>query len=329
MQRAYTSYGLRLLASGEIPGLSFHGPSRPAEVRVFLNEMPAGINQPGRVVWYTSPDLNSKGRPNLVIWRTVPGGAFLFIYDNQTEFLISADGSEVWCRWSEGSTVADAAVYLRGPILGLVLRLRGRLCLHASAIAVGGSAVAIVGDGGAGKSTTAAAFLKLGHRLLSDDVAALQLKNSAFYVMPGYPRLNLWPDAGEALYEGHATLPRVTPVNGINHWWDKRYRELDIEREFCAEPLPLSAVYVLGERRADRDRTQVERLSAQDAFVALANGTYVHYALDDAMRAKEFRDLGQLVSRTPVRWVARPDGAEHLVDLCELILADYRDTADS
>ena len=291
--------------------------------------MPARARSGERVLWYESVELNVLGRPNLVIWRHAPDGAFHFVYDNQVEFLIEPDGRQIWCAWPERATVSDAAVYLRGPILGFALRMRGVLCLHASAIAIGGSAITIVGAPGAGKSTTAAGFIKLGYSLLADDVAALSMEGGNFHVLPGYPRLNLWPDAGKALYGDADPLPRVTPSDGINDWWDKRYLDLDIDREFSSHPLPLSAVYLLCERAADDERPRVERLSAKDAFMTLAEQTYANYALDESMRAKEFDGLGWLMRTTPIRLVYPDDRTDRLADLCDSILHEHARIARS
>jgi hypothetical protein len=62
-----------------------------------------------------------------------------------------------------------------------------------------GETIAVPKDAtqGAGKSMTAAGFVKLGYPLLTDDVAALSVACGRFHVSPGYPRLNLWSDAVE------------------------------------------------------------------------------------------------------------------------------------
>ena len=332
MDRAYTAYGLRLLTDGNIPGLPPWTPAPPAEtlpvdVRVHLNKMPAKAPSSEQTLWYQSSGLNQQGRPNLVIWRIVPRGAFHFVYDNQTEFLIEPDGSQVWCNWPEPATVADTSLYLRGPILGFTLRMRGVLCLHASAIALGPSAIAVVGPPGAGKSTTAAGFVKLGYSLVADDVAALREEGERFYVSPGYPQLNLWPDAVETVYGDARASSRLTPIGGINDWWDKRYVDLEGDGQFHRSPLPLAAVYLLGERTTDADAARVAPLSPQDAFIWLTSETYVNYALDESMRAKEFQALGHLVRTTPIRLVNPPDHSARLLDLCHSILADYQGLA--
>ena len=321
---AYSSYGLSLLADGEIPGLARGTSASPVDVRIRLNKLPSGGSSAGRVRWYQTERFNAQGRPNLVIWRTVPQGAFHFVYDNQTEFLIQPDGREIWCAWAATATIADAAVYLRGPVLGFVLRLRGILCLHASAVAVGAAALAVVGSAGAGKSTTAAGFVKLGYPLLVDDVAALKAEGDAFHVLPGCPRLGLWPDAGVALYGNATPLPRLIPHGGVNEWWDKRYVDLEVDRQFLQMPLPLAAIYLLGERVA-ASRPCITHVSAKDALMRLAEDTYVNYALDASMRAEEFRALGRLVLTTRMRLVHQCERPTRVLDLCDAILEDYKE----
>jgi len=89
-------------------------------------------------------------------------------------------------------TTEDAATYLLGPVLGLLLRLRGVTCLHASAVALADRAIAFVGSEGAGKSTTAALLARKGLAIISDDVVALVERDALFTFIPAYPYLSLW-----------------------------------------------------------------------------------------------------------------------------------------
>jgi len=85
-------------------------------------------------------------------------------------FFIRKDGSEIISQKPETIPISDVESFLLGPILGAVLRLRQRMCLHASVMEYDGKAFAMVGNKGAGKSTTAAALLQAGARLVSDDI---------------------------------------------------------------------------------------------------------------------------------------------------------------
>nr|UXE44900.1 hypothetical protein Hi04_10k_c3883_00009 [uncultured bacterium] len=89
---------------------------------------------------------------------------------------------------------------LRGPIRALVGDLRGGLGLHASAVAIGPKAVLILGDSGAGKSTTACELaMSHGARLLADDAALVVVRRGIPYVEPTEAVHCLWPDASKHL----------------------------------------------------------------------------------------------------------------------------------
>src|SRR6185295_19915932 len=180
------------------------------------------------------------GEPALRVFRVLDGKYYRLYYADQTEFLVDRAGTEVWAEWSVPLTLEDTATYLLGPVMGFVMLLRGIVCLHASAIAVGDKAIALLGPAGSGKSTTAAAFSDRGYNVLAEDVVTLDDRGRHFLVRPGYPCIRLWPASVKALYGSESHLPRLTPN------WDKCY--LDLKGQFHTDPLPLAAIYQLGER---------------------------------------------------------------------------------
>lgn len=66
----------------------------------------------------------------------------------------------------------------------VVVRARGGLLLHSAAIARGNEAIVLVGRSGAGKSTACATALRLGHRVLSDELNALFVDDGRLWVSP-------------------------------------------------------------------------------------------------------------------------------------------------
>jgi hypothetical protein len=62
------------------------------------------------------------------------------------------------------------STFAQGAVLATLLSLKGACVLHASAVEIGGKAVALVGPSGAGKSTLAAFCCAAGARLLTDDL---------------------------------------------------------------------------------------------------------------------------------------------------------------
>jgi hypothetical protein len=333
MERAYSVYGLRVLADAGIPGLlpSDIDTDR-IDVRIRLNRMPPwweARSATTDAVWYRSPAVDERGQPVLTVWK-VKSGWYRLQYWDTSEFLVAPEGGEIWCAWPPGATAEDPMPYLAGPVLGFVLRLRGVCCLHASAVRIGQKIVAFSGPAHAGKSTTAAAFGKLGYAVVSDDITALVEREQSFFVQSGYPRLCLWPDAAESLYGPSEQLPRIAPEDGINGRWDKRYRDLTSGGyQFQTQSLPLSAIYLLGERAEGAPHPAIETVSACSALVTLSANTYMNYLLDSTLRSKEFAFLSRVVSVLPVRRVIPQADASCLPRLCEAILKDYDGLTDA
>ena len=311
----YSAFGLSLEANRPIPGLTLQGiPARP-DIHVHFHDERAASDDGDEEPYYISAE--EAGDPVLQVWRSRGGDYFRLRYADDTQFVVAANGREVNVITPTPSTLEDAATYLLGPVLGFVMRLRGITCLHASVVAVGGQAIAIAGPAGAGKSTAAAAFASMGHAVLADDIAALTTRNGSLCVQPAYPQLRLWPDSVAMLYGTADALPRLTPT------WDKRALVLDGGSAFHAQPLPLSAVYVLGDWCDDR-HTTVDEISGADRLRLLLANTYVGYLLDQAMRHQEFDALVRLANTIPVRQVRRSGSATDIEAFCARLIEDVK-----
>jgi hypothetical protein len=135
--------------------------------------------------------------------------------------------------------------------------------------------------------------------------------------MPAPPHLCLWPDSVKMLYGTADALPQLTPG------WNKRRLALGGEEaRFEDRPLPLGAIYILGDRRPE-PVPYVQKIGAQDALVSLVAETYANKILDRELRAREFAVLGQLVSSVPIRRVFSSSDSTRLENLCRVIREDY------
>jgi hypothetical protein len=240
----------------------------------------------------------SHGQPILQVWTLGKGDGFRFRYSDGVEFVMDSAGRHVDVAWPPDMTLEDAATYFVGPILSFILRLRGGICLHASAVAVRGTAAAFMGPPSAGKSTLAATFARKGIPVLSDDVVALVEHGGHFWVQPGYPRVNLWPDSTEALFGSAESLPHIT------RGWDKRFLDLiSNPGRFQATPARLGVLYLLAGSWEGTHEPRIEPLAGREALMALVSNTSVNYMLDASMRSREFQFLGRLISRVPMQRV--------------------------
>jgi len=253
---------------------------------------------------------------HLLVRRSTQPDRFRFDYEDGTRIDVDGDGARIWARGPEGATIEDTATYVLGTTLGFVLQLRGVTCLHASAVALGGRAVAFAGAAGFGKSSIAAAMARRGHAVLADDLVALVDHGERFSVRPGYPRVRLWPHSVGGLFGSEDALPRITPN------WDKRFLPLDgAPYRFHGQDLPLAAVYLL----ADRDLPggpRIDAVSGRDALIALVGNSHAANLLDRRMRAKEFEVLSRLVDCVQVRQALPAADFARLDALCEAIERD-------
>jgi hypothetical protein len=316
----YHVFGLHLHSNLPLPGVNPDNSSAKAcdiEVHVGLRPYTDEEGLPrSEELTYVSADTNEAGEPALRIFKVDQGSFVRLAYEDGTQFWLDRKRENIWATWRPTSSIENAASYLLGPVLGLLLRLRGVVSLHASAVAFGDRGVAFVGAAGAGKSTTAAAFARQGFGVLSDDIVALAESDGTFQVMPAYPHLCLWPESVRMFYESPDALPRLVPD------WEKRRLDLGEQgTRFESRCLPLGAIYLLGERRPD-PAPYVEALRPQNALLAMVADTYANKILDREMRALEFAVLGRLVTSVPIRRVYPHEDADRLQNLCRVIRQD-------
>lgn len=315
-------YGLGLEVNVPVAGLSGLDPSPRVDVSMTLGTLPPELHgvEESWSPHYVTDGGDERGKP----WARVSkranrhGKYYRIEYADDTVIVVEANGAAIWAQGPDAATIEDTATYLLGPVLGFLLRLRGITCLHASCVALGGKAVAFVGPAGAGKSSTAAAFARLGYPVLTEDVTPLTDLGDRFRVPPAYPRIRLWPDSVESLFGASDALPRITPA------WDKRF--LDLNRPdvaFKREPLELGAIYMLGERQEGSPVPLVRPLDGRAALMSLIGETYATRMLEPAMRAREFEFLGRLVEAVPIRRLNPSADIAQIAQLCETVERDF------
>jgi hypothetical protein len=318
----YSLFGLLIRSNLPLPGVVRAAPAANSpSLLLHLGMSPYSHGEflpDGEELRYVSPYANEAGEPEMRIWRAAKDALLRIAYFDGTQFWLDRKLENLWATWPAGSSFEHALTYLLGPVLGILLRLRGMTCLHASAVAFGGYSVAFVGSAGAGKSTTAAALAQQGYGVLSDDIVALAEREGTYHVLPSYAHVCLWPDSVKMLYGSSEALPRFVPD------WEKRRLALgDQGARFEPGSLPLGAIYILADPFPDSSQF-VEKISPQAALISLVTETFANKLLDRKQRATEFALLGRLVTSVPVRQVHANRGKLQIEDLCNAILEDLR-----
>jgi hypothetical protein len=208
-------------------------------------------------------------------------------------------------------------IRLLGPVLSYWLERRGLLTLHASAVDAGGQAVAFLSSQRGGKTGLAAALMRAGHPLLTDDILPIEERDGIFLGRPGYPQMRMWPDEAGYFLGAFEDLDRVHPTVS------KRRVPIGSGRfgAFHGSSLPLACLY-LPERR-EGGSIEIREISPRDAFIELVRHSFSPNLVEAAgLQAGRMEIFARLVTRIPVRRLLYPSGFEHLEQVAETILRD-------
>jgi hypothetical protein len=340
----YSAFGLLIHSNVPVPGVppidsSALDSDFSGRVQVHLDVLPysdAMLFPREEELAYESSYTDDSGAPTLHIWNAADKSFMRLSYSDGTQFWLDRSRQHVFAAWPQHLTLENALSYLLGPVFGLLLRLRGVTCLHASAVVFDDWSVVFVGPEGAGKSTTAAAFAKRGYAVLSDDIVALSIASpdsplgqvsadadftprlGTFRVLPAYPHLCLWPDSLNILYGSEKQFPRLAPD------WDKRKLALaTVGTHFADRALPLAAIYLFAERAAE-NAPRVAPAPLKMSLLSLLANTYANNLLDAAMRADEFSVLSRLVAGVPLRLLTPHCDPVYIEELCNTIYSDFQ-----
>jgi hypothetical protein len=317
---SYRAYGIRCVSNLPIPGfwpepLRFSSP----DLRCWINyKQPDWVGEARTLPahpCYAESLLEGALTSGCTLTSFGADELFELTYGDGAGFVIDGGGARLWAKGPPPLSIDDLTTYLRGPVMGFVLRRRGIIPLHAGAACIGAHAIVLCGATEAGKSTTVAALALRGIPILSDDIAALWEEDGRFQVEPGYPWICLWPDAVVALFGKPDALPQLTST------WEKRYLPLD-RGGFEPARRPLGAIYLLAPRTNEPSAPRVEGINAREAVLELIQNTYMNWLLDKGQRAVELDVLSRLVANVPVRRLVPHVDPARIGLLCDLIASD-------
>ena len=309
MTTRYRCYGLELDADRPLPWFAPGDSARRADVRLEFAESAAAFAAHG-APRYTSQALAEAGAAAVEIHEgEIAGTRYTQIaYADGCRFEVSATGDHIRIAWPRHFTIEDAMTYLTGPILGYALRRRGRFALHASGVSFDGKALVFAGEGGAGKSTLAAACVTGGAVAVTDDVAAFVCGDEP-RVSAGYGHFRLWDASVAALGNRGAATSLLTPN------WTKRLLAVD-----TIVDAPAAAVYVLGDPVA---ALRVEPLPVAEATIELARLAFAARWMTREELAASFVDAARVATMVPV---ARLHGSRHDADAAVSVVRQHRGT---
>lgn len=245
----YVISGLQVRSTIELPSaICSETPPETPDVVIVEGDVPEA---------FENPERGDK------LW-SIEGQRFLFRIPQVMHVLVE-DGRKITLKRFPDAQQGDVVLFLLGTSFAILLQQRGRVVLHASAVAVGDSAMLFCGPSGAGKSTLAAMLSRRGFPLLNDDVCNLsKTANGQYEVYPDGRMLKLWAESMEHLQV------EATEEHRIRESMEKFYltpETVDLT------PRRVGGVYMIYPLDAG-EAPQLEPLSAVEGMVELMRNAY-------------------------------------------------------
>ena len=231
------------------------------------------------------------------------------------DFLISADGRRILYRPLKRATPETMQTYLLGQVLSFSLVAFGVDPLHGTVVSRGNHAIALIGDCGRGKSTLGASMLTRGWQLVTDDLVAVERRPAGWFVLPGIPRIKLFPAVARRLGLG---LKTSAPMN-------RKTTKLVIPvtaAVLAANAVRLSALYILAPPAPQTTTITIEPLSPRDAFLEVIRGAFNLLILSRERLKRQFAFATRLAGTVPVRRLTYPRSLRSLPAVCDALAAD-------
>lgn len=294
---SYTAFGLGIESELELPTVA-SGASR-VDVRIRV----------GKVDEDSLPDT-----PRSVGFLQILAPEIYLSRLEEATYLVR-NGNEIIVEPEPGAELLRIRVRVCTFGLAMLLNQRGYLVLHGNALAKGAHVVALLGDGGAGKSTLTMQLVQAGYTFIADDVLAIEIGHAGeSHVLPGSPMLKLWSDALQQLGLPTDAAPHF--MEGL----DKRIWSLPAPEH---EPrYDLSQIYLL-EQGAD---IVIVRLEPKAASFRLLSNRYLLAHLDAVSPVRTFDQCVAVTKRVRICRLIRPKDFGRMSDVLGQIESDLTNT---
>lgn len=277
---------------------------------ILISDLPPGHGDPDVIIRNHKIDMD--GELSISEQRTFKkiGDNFFLAWPKYAKFSLR-DGKEIL---ADSNPDCDPNLFthlLLGPILSVLLLQRGISVFHASALALGEVCVGFLAAKGHGKSTQAAALIKRGAKLVSDDVLAISYQEKRPWALPGIPHMKLWPEVMEIIGEAPDDHPRVTE--------DMLKRSVTAPGLCYSGRIPIRALYVLQFGYS----LEILPLNKKEALRLILPHWYGALFKGDLLPLlglhRHFNECVSIIESVPIYLLKRPVSLDLLEDVCQAV----------
>ena len=196
-----------------------------------------------------------------------------------------------------GADEGTLRLFLLSEVIGISLYQRGYFLLHASAVEVNKESFVFMGVPGAGKSTTATAFGKAGHIVLTDDLVAIKFIGSNPFILPAFSQYKVWKNALIGLNIDYSTLE--PSFEGAT-----KFLVTQPLQTFPTQPVPLRQLTILFPRSSRVKEGTIRPITAPVEL--LKHFPLPVQLLTPAYLQQHFFQALQIIRSAPVYFMKRP-----------------------
>ncbi|MBC3784077.1 serine kinase [Spirosoma utsteinense] len=227
MSYYYRAYGLSIVSDFLLPPLPAGPPATVTDLTIRRGQLPARPSFVGSKAYRAGINAQFAQTEQGDLWLDWPP-LISFMALNGNELIV--DTTQTDDQVISLFTLSEA--------LGLILFQKGYFLLHGSAVRIGNEGVVFLGEPGAGKSTTVAAFAGKGSRVISDDMVCIRLSMTGDHqLIPAFSQLKIWESSVIGLQLQQESM---TPVReGMDKYsWHESIA-------FEEKAVPLKQIFVL------------------------------------------------------------------------------------
>lgn len=214
-------------------------------------------------------------------------GVYLMRFPRLADFKLDTTG-EVECHPVPGIDESTLRHLHFNQVVPAALSLQHRPVFHASAVVMGGTAIAFLGESGRGKSTLATYLGREGYPLLTDDGLELRWTDDGYSAVPSHSGVRLWSDSQYALLPPDATAePRLSYTRKNRFFGDGLI-------PFAHQSAPMRRAYFLGEGIVET--LTITAIPPREAHIAWVKHSFLLDVRNKTLMRAQFEQVAKLAA---------------------------------
>lgn len=237
-----------------------------------------------------------------VAWFNLPGLGMFYVEHGEHVIV-----------WKETKDLTDLSrnSYVTGSVMGLIMFQRGIIPIHSGGVAVNGGCVLVVGNTGAGKSTTCVMLRNKGCDFVTDDMAPVTVEDGVVMASPAFPQQKLCRDA--AIRQGYDLEELIF----IDEHRDKY--AIRLKDHYVKEKLPLAMIVEL--EPTEETELSIRELRGLDKLKLLYRNIYRGKVWNQmGMEQKVQEDVLKIAENVPMYQIQRPMAGFYTEEITDWIM---------